>query len=99
MLCPGPHTSGFMRPSLVGPRDDHSESAKPFTPGSEMLQTVNAFAAAAGEPTLARAGPSFPAATTGRIPRSAAAFTAAERMSAPSEGPGLPKLMLMIRML
>src|SRR5438874_5716948 len=99
MLCPGPHTSGFARPSAVGPRDDHGDTENPFTPGSEMLHTVSAFAAAAGEPTVDAAGPLFPAATTGRIPRSAAVFTIADRVSVPLDGPTLPKLMLMMRML
>ena len=71
----------------------------PFTPGSEMLHTVNALAAAAGVPIVIAPGPSFPAATTGRMPWPAAAFTTADNASVPLEDPPPPRLILMMRML
>src|ERR1041384_1531392 len=99
MFSPGAQRSGLIRPSAVGPRLENVDSKKPFSPTSAIEHTVIAFAAPPGEPIVEAPAPAFPAAPTGTIPASAAAFTARDKASVPSEEPAEPSDRLMIRTL
>ena len=99
---PGAEMSGFTRAGLpgvasVGPRLENSARAKPYAEVSAIAPTVIAAAAAPGEPTVQAAGPLLPAATTTTIPAAAAAFTALEIASVPSEQPSAPSDRLITR--
>jgi hypothetical protein len=92
---PGAETSGFTRPSAVGPRLEKEACANPPVAVSAIAPTVSAAAAAPGAPIVHWPGPSLPAATATTRPAAAARFTACDVASVPAEHPATPSERLM----